>query len=185
MEMNMTNLLWFFAFIFLAGGNGFGGLFGNGGRPVGPPPATQSDLNEAINNQTLQSQLANLGVETANNNYQTALLLNQQSSLMTSQNNANQINAIQGFNSVVQQLQSQTAQLGSKIDSLGYQMEQCCCSIKTQMLQDRLADKTAETVALQNKLDNANQTQTILGNLGRFVAWAGSGAPTTTNVSAG
>lgn len=178
MEANMTNLLWFFAIILLAGGNGLGGMFG--AHPFGPPPATQSDVNEAINNQTLQNQLANLGVETANNNYQTALLLNQQSNLMTQQNNANQINAIQGFNSVVQQLQGQTAQLGSKIDNLGYQMDRCCCSIKTQMLQDRLADKTAETVKLQNQIDNRDQTQTILGNLGRFVAWAGSGAPATT-----
>ena len=76
MEMNMSNLLWFFAIILLCGGNGFGGMFG--GRPFGPPPATQSDVNNAINNQTLQNQLTNLGVETANNNYQTALLLNQQ-----------------------------------------------------------------------------------------------------------
>ncbi len=53
-------------------------------------------------------------------------------------------------------------------------MSSCCCEIKTQMLQDRLADKTAEAVALQNKLDNAQQTQTILGSLGRLVAWAGS-----------
>ena len=61
-------------------------------------------------------------------------------------------------------------------------MNSYCCEIKTQMLQDRLADKTAEALALQNKLDNRDQTQTILGNLGRFVAWAGSGAPTTTAV---
>lgn len=182
MDMNTSNLLWFFAIILLAGGNGFG--FG-GGRPAGPPPATQSDLNAAINNQTLQSQLANLGVETANNNYQTALLLNQQSNLMTQQNNANQINAIQGFNSVVQQLQSQTSALGSKIDNLGYQMENCCCSIKTQMLQDRLTDKTAENVKLQNQIDNRDQTQTILSQLGRFVAWAGSGTPTTAGAVSG
>lgn len=92
---------------------------------------------------------------------------------------------LQGFNSIVLQLQNQTAQLGSKVDNLGYQMENCCCSIKTQMLQDRLADKTAEAVALQNKIDNRDQTQTILGQLGRFVAWAGSGAPTATGTVAG
>ena len=181
MDMNTSNLLWFFAIILLAGGNGFN----FGGRPAGPPPATQSDLNAAINNQTLQSQLANLGVETANNNYQTAMLLNQQSNLMTQQNNANQINAIQGFNSVVQQLQNQTSALGSKIDNLGYQMENCCCSITTQMLQDRLTDKTAENVKLQNQIDNRDQTQTILSQLGRFVAWAGSGTPTTAGAVSG
>lgn len=165
MEMNMTNLLWFFAFIFLAGGNGFGGLFG--GRPMGPEPVTQSQLNDAINNQTLLSQLG------------------QQNDLMLQTNNTNQINMIQGFNSVVQQLQSQTSQLSQQVSQLGYHMDSCCCEIKTQMLQDRLADKTAENVKLQNQIDNRDQTQTILGNLGRFVAWAGTGAPAATGTVAG
>lgn len=180
MEMNMTNLLWFFAFIFLAGGNGFGGLFG--GRPTGPPPASQQDVTDAVNNQTVQQQLRALSVETANNNLETAKLFMDQNLSMQSQNNTNLINIIQGFNSVVLQMQNQNMQLGQKIDNLGYKMESCCCEIKTQMLQDRLADKNAEVVALQNKLDNAQQTQTILGNLGRFVAWAGSGSPTTTAI---
>lgn len=183
MEMNMTNLLWFFALILIAGGNGFGGLFG--GRPVGPPPATQEDVTSAINNQTLQNQLSALGVETANNNYETARLIQQQTSDMMQQNNTNLINAIQGFNNVTQQLQNQTNQLAQQISQLGYQMDSCCCSIKTQMLQDRLADKTAENVALQNKLDNANQTQNILNNLGRFVAWAGSGTQGAAVAAAG
>ena len=171
----MSNLLWFFAIILLAGGNGFGGFFGNRG-PMGPPPATQQDLNAAINNQTLQNQLNTLAVETANNNYETAQLLNQQNSQMMQQNNTNLINVVQGFNAVTQQMQNQTAQLSQAINQLGYQLDNCCCSIKTQMLQDRLADKTAEALALQNKLDNRDQTQTILGQLGRFVAWAGSGS---------
>ena len=183
MEMNMTNLLWFFAVILLAGGNGLGGLFGGGRPPMGPPPATQMDLNQAINNQTLQNQLNTLAVETANNNYETAQLLNQQSNLMQQQNNTNLINVIQGFNSVTQQLQNQTNMLAQSINQLGYQMDQCCCSIKTQMLQDRLTDKTAEAVALQNKLDNRDQTQTILGSLGRFVAWAGSGSQAATGAA--
>lgn len=166
MEANMTNLLWFFAIILLAGGNGVGGLFG-GARPFGPPPATQSDVNDAINNQTILSQLG------------------QQNDLMLQTNSTNQINMLQGFNSIVLQLQNQTAQLGSKVDNLGYQMENCCCSIKTQMLQDRLDDARAKNVELQNKIDNRDQTQTILGQLGRFVAWAGSGAPATTGTVAG
>ena len=167
MEMNMTNLLWFFAFIFLAGGNGFGGLFGNNRVPMGPPPASQ---------QTMMSELNALGLATANNNYETARLIQDQNLLMQGQNNTNLINIIQGFNSVTQQMMNQNAQISSKIDNLGFQMQQCCCEIKTQMLQDRLADKTAEAIALQNKLDNRDQTQTILNNLGRFVAWAGSGS---------
>lgn len=159
MEMNSANLLWFLAFIILAGGNGFGGLFG--GRPMGPAPVTQSELNDAINNQTILTQLG------------------QQNDLMLQTNNTNQINMIQGFNSIVQQLMSQTSQLGQQITNLGYQLDQCCCGIKTQMLTDRLADKTAENVKLQNQIDNRDQTQTILGQLGRFVTWAGSGTPAT------
>lgn len=180
MEMNGTNVLWFLAFVLMAGG-GFGGFFGNNRpTPMGPPPATQEDLTNAINNQTMQNQLYNLGVETANNNYETAQLITQQTNAINNQNNANQINLIQGFNSITQQMQSQNAQINQAISQLGYQMENCCCSIKTQMLEDRLADKTAEALALQNRLDNANQTQTILGNLGRFVAWAGSGTLSAT-----
>ena len=172
MELNGNNLLWFFAFLFLMGGNGFGGLFG--GR--GPAPATQMDVNEAVNNQSVQAQLNALGISSANSNLETAKLFMDQNLSMQQQNNTNLINIIQGFNSVVQQMQGQNAMLTQQISQLGFQMDKCCCDIKTQMLENRLADKNAEVVALQNKLDNANQTQTILNNLGRFVAWAGSGA---------
>ena len=150
---------------------------------MGPPPATQQDLTSALNNQTLQSELNALGISTANNNYETARLIQDQNLSMQSQNNTNLINMIQGFNNNMMQIQNQTNVLGGKIDALGYQMQQCCCEIKTQMLNDRLADKTAEAIALQTKLDNRDQTQTILNNLGRFVAWAGSGSQAVTTNS--
>lgn len=175
MEMNMTNLLWFFAFIFLAGGNGFGGLFGNNRIPMGPPPATQTDVVAGLNNQSIMSELNALGLATANNNYETARLITEQNMLMQNQNNTNLINIVQGFNSIVQQLQTQTSQLSQQISQIGFQLDQCCCRIQTQMLENRLADKTAEAVALQNKLDNRDQTQSILNALGRFVAWTPSG----------
>ena len=59
----------------------------------------------------------------------------------------------------------------------------CCCEIKTQMLQDRLADAQAKNVALEGALNNANQSQYILGQLGRFVAWAGSGSQAAATVA--
>ena len=170
MEMNLTNLLWFFAVILLAGGNGFGGLFGNNRVPMGPPPATQENLYDALSSQNLQNEMNQLGLATANNNYETARLLQDQTMMYMNQNNTNLVNVIQGFN-----------QVNAKIDALGYQMQQCCCEIKTQMLQDRLADKTAEAVALQTKLDNRDQTAQILNSLGRFVAWAGSGSQTVSS----
>jgi hypothetical protein len=177
MDMNGNNLLWFFAFLFLMNGNT--GFFG-GRAPMGPPPATQQDLNDAINNQSIQNQLNTLGIATQNNNLETAKLIMDQNLLNQNQNSTNLINIIQGFNNVVQQMQNQNAQIMQQISQLGYHMDSCCCQLKTMTLENRLADKTAEAVALQNRLDNAQQTQTILGNLGRFVAWAGSGSPTAT-----
>ena len=106
----------------------------------------------------------------ANNNYETAMLLNQQNNLMQQQNNTNLLTAVNGFNALTQQIQAYQAQVQQQISQLGYQMDRCCCEIKTQGLEFRLADAEAENIKLTNKLDNAQQTQTILGNLGRFVA---------------
>lgn len=174
MELNGSNLLWFVAFLFLLGG-GNGGLFG-GRAPMGPPPATQQDVTEAVNNQSVQAQLNNLGIATANNNFETAKQFMDQNLSMQSQNNTNLINIIQGFNSVVQQMQAQNAQISQQIANLGFKMETCCCDIKTQMLQNRLDDANARIVQQQNEISNQQQTQTILNQLGRFVAWAGSGS---------
>ena len=88
---------------------------------------------------------------------------------MLQQNNTNLINAIQGFNT-----------LGQKLDQLGYHMDQCCCEIKTQMLQNRLDDAQAALVAAQGNISNANQSQYILSQLGRFVAWTPSGTQAAT-----
>lgn len=178
MEMNGSNLLWFFAFLFLAGGGT--GFFGNRNVPMGPPPATQSDVNEAVNNQSIQQQLNALGIATQNNNFETAKMFQDQNLLMQSQNNTNLINIIQGFNTLTQQMMSQNANLGQKIDQLGFKMETCCCEIKTQMLQNRLDDANAKIVQQQNEISNYQQTQTILNQLGRFVAWAGSGSQAVT-----
>ena len=159
MEMNMTNLLWFFAFIFLAGGNGFGGLFGNNRVPMGPPPATQAELTMGLNNQSIMNELNAIGLATQNNNYETARLISDQNLLMQSQNNTNQINVIQGFN-----------QIAGKIDALSAQMASCCCEIKTQMLQDRLTDAQAKIVAQQATISNNEQTQYLLAQMGKWVA---------------
>ena len=176
MEMNMTNLLWFFAFIFLAGGNGFGGLFGNNRVPMGPPPATQTDVVATVNNQSILNELNALGLATANNNYETARLIQDQNLLMQGQNNTNLINVIQGFNNVMLQMQNQNSQLASKMDGLSAQMASCCCEIKTQMLQDRLAEAQAKIVAQQTEISNNQQSQYLLGQMGKWVANAPAAA---------
>lgn len=158
------SFMWIFALLILLFGGNFGGFFGGNRGPM-PDQVTQAELQAGLNNVQTQNQLQQLGIATANNNYETALLINQLGNNMTAQNNNNLVNAIQGFNAISQ-----------KLDNLGYQMESCCCSIKTQLLQDKYERVQAELVTAQNKIDNANQTQTILGSLGRFVAWAGSGS---------
>lgn len=126
-------------------------------------------------------QLNNLAEQVLNNKFDVAQAINQQTSDLVNQNNTNLINAIQGFNNLGLQITNQTNVLSGQIASLSAQMNECCCSIKTQMLQDRLADANAKIVAQQAELSNAQQTQYILNQLGRFVAWTPSGAQTTGN----
>ena len=150
---------WLGAFLIIAVlFGGFGGGFGFGGR--GANYATPEYVQEVVNNQSTQTGLRDILLSSANNNYETAQLINGQTNTLQQQNYANQINVIQGFNAI-----------GAKLDQLGFQMENCCCSIKTQMLQDKYEALEAKYLVAQNDLSNAAQSQYILGALGRFVAY--------------
>lgn len=154
-----NGFFWVFALLILMfGGNGnwFGGNNNN---------SLSDQMNQGFTNQQLQQ----IALSSANNNYETAQLINQQTNALMQQNNTNLINAIQGFNSVNLSLQNMMAKL-----------ESCCCDIKTTMLQNRYEDERAKVVSLQNDISNYNQSQYILGQMGRYVAWAGSGSPATT-----
>lgn len=156
---------WVFALLLLGnGGFGFGG-----NRDF----VTSSELTAQINASQTQNGIQQVLLSSANNNYETAQLVNAQTNALMQQNNTNLINAIQGFNSLQQQ-----------ISNLSAHLDTCCCDIKTQMLQDKLDEANAKIVAQQNEISNAQQTQTILNTLGRFVAWAGSGSQTA-SVTAG
>lgn len=161
---------WIFALLFLNNGG-----FGAGGNGV-----TNADLNASQNAQTQQLQMQGLSDQLAQNKFDLAQVVSAQTAELVAQNNTNLINAIQGFNNLGMQLTNQTNALGQQLMAMDAKMSQCCCEIKTQMLEDRLADAQAKNVALQNDLSNARQTETILNNLGRFVAWAGSGSQTAT-----
>lgn len=149
------------------GGNGFLYIFGllillglfNGGFGFGGngDVATKDYVGNAIASQTTQAGIQDVLLSSAGNNYEVAQRINDQTMQLMSQNNTNTINAIQGFNA-----------LGSKIDQLGYQLDQCCCSIKTQMLQNRLDDANAALVAAQGAISNANQSQYLLSMLGSY-----------------
>lgn len=153
--------MWFLALLVLMGGGNF---LGNNGNYV-----TQAEMTAGLNNQSVQSQLQQIALSSANNNYETAQLIAAQSNAMMQQNNTNLVNAIQGFNTVNQQ-----------IADLGYRMDKCCCEIKTQMLQDKYDAAQADLVALRGDVSNANQSQYLLSQLGRFVAWNPSGSQAST-----
>ena len=161
--------MWMFALlILLFGGGGFGGF----GRGPMPDIATGDQVNQGFTNQQLQ----NIALSSANNNYETAQLINAQTNALMQQNNTNTVNAIQGFNQINLSIQNQTNVISQQLQALQAKMDSCCCEIKTQMLQYRLDDANAQKVALENQISNYNQSQYLLGQMGRWV----SNAPATT-----
>ena len=137
--------LFFLVILFLFAGGGWGG--NNQAVDLSAQFAAQTS---ALNQQSIL-------LSSANNNYETARLIDNLGASIMAQNNTNLINAIQGFNT-----------LGSKMDALGYQLQSCCCDIKTQMLQQRLEDANAKLVAAEGVISNANQTQYLLSQLGSY-----------------
>ena len=166
---------WIFALLMLNNG-GFVGW----GNPGVSGLVSQADLAASQNAQTEQLQLSGLAEQMANNKFDIAQVIHEQTDTMINQNNANQINAIQGFNNIGAQITNQTNQLSNQLMQLGAKLDSCCCEIKTQMLQDRLDDARAKNNQLEAAINNANQSQYILGQLGRFVAWAGNGSQAAT-----
>ena len=162
---------WIFALLLLYNNGGFGGNRGG----FAPDYVSQADLAASQNAQTQQLQLNNLSNELLNNKFDIAQAINAQTSQLEAQNNTNLINAIQGFNNLGLQITNQTNQLSGQIAALNSKVDSCCCEIKTQMLQYRLDDANAKIVSQQNDISNMQQTQYILNQLGRFVAWTPSG----------
>ena len=157
---------WLFVLVILIvlfgmGGNGFG----NSNRAG---YATIADVNSIISNQSMQNSLTNGLLSSANNNYETSQLINQQSMNMLSQNNTNLLAAINGFNATSQQIATGFASINQNIADLGYRMDRCCCEIKTQMLENRLADANAALVTSQTANAIASQSQYLLSQLGTY-----------------
>jgi hypothetical protein len=178
MDGNGISMSWIFAIIIILIICGGGSLFGLGGNNANNDiNSLRSEMNQGFNNQQLQQ----IALSSANNNYETAKLIADQSMLMTTQNNTNLTNAIQGFNTVNQNIITQGNAIQQAICDLGYKMETCCCSIKTQMLEDRLADANARLVEKNAEISNFQQSQYILNSLGRFVAYPPAAAAVVTN----
>ena len=164
---------WIFAFLIIAVifGWGNGGLGGNANTAAF---ATMADVNAAINNQSTQQALSAIQLSSANNNYETARLISDQNMTMMNQANANLINAIQGFNTVNGNIANGFASVNQNLANLGFKMEECCCSIKTMLLENRLQDTQIALQNAQNVAVNAQQSQYLLSQLGTFVPTAGA-----------
>ena len=166
-----NGFFWVFALLILMfGGNGFG----FGGRGVGPAPASADQVAQGFNNQNMQEIL----LSSANNNYETAQLINGQTNALMQQAQTYEINAIQGFNQVNLGIQNQTNVITQQLQNLQAKLDSCCCEIKTQMLQDKLADAQAKALALENERSNYQQSQYLLSQMGRWVGWDTSGSQT-------
>ena len=159
---------WIFGLIVLLGlfggfGNGFGG-----GNAAMAGYATTSEVQNTVNAAFAQQNAQNILLSSANNNYETARLIDSQTMAMTNQNNTNLLTAINGYNALGNTVATGFASVSSQIADLGYKMENCCCSIKTMLLENRLQDTQIALQNAQNVAVNAEQTQYILSQLGTF-----------------
>ena len=165
---------WIFAFLIVAVIFGWGGF--GGGNAAAAGYATTQDITNAIAAQTSALNQQSLLLSSANNNYETARLIDNQSMLVLNQNNTNLVNAIQGFNTVNQNISNGFNSVNQNIADLGYKLDQCCCSIKTMMLENRLQDVTTALADSRNVAVNQAQSEYLLGQMGHWVANAPAAA---------
>jgi len=164
---------WIFAFLIVAVIFGWGGI---GGGNAAAAYATTSDVTNAINTAFANQNAQSILLSSANNNYETARLIDNQSMLVLNQNNTNLVNAIQGFNTVTQSLAAGFNSVNQNIADLGYKMENCCCSIKTMLLENRLQDTQQALADSRNVAVNQAQSEFLLNTMGKWVANAPAAA---------
>lgn len=164
---------WLFVIVILVLLFGWGGM-GGGANANAAAFATIQDVNSAIAAQTNALNQQSILLSSANNNYETARLIDNQSMAMMNQNNTNLLTAINGFNTVNQNIANGFNSVNQNIANLGFKMEDCCCSIKTMLLENRLQDTQIALQNAQNQAVNAAQSQYLLSQLGTFVPTAGA-----------
>lgn len=180
----------FFFIIFM----GMGAMANNSNRGNGPvvvptpqpqqPAVTQPELTAGLNNVQVQSQLQALQLATANNDLETVKAIEQSKTDLLQRDYTNNINILQGYNNVTQSINNQTYALSNQIEQLGYKMDQCCCGLQRQMLEDRNNDLQNIVNQQSTQIAINAAVQQALGQTGRYVAWEPSGSSTTTRVVA-
>ena len=150
-------------FLFMMGGG-----FGWGGGNATAAYATQADITNAIQAQTSALNQQSILMSSQNNNYETSRLIDQLGMNLMNQNNANTINVIQGFNNLSGQITNQTNVLSSKLDALNFSVERCCCEVKTLIKDNQIADLTRELNRAQTDASNGAQSLYLLSQLGKY-----------------
>lgn len=170
---------WIFAFLIIAVifGWGNGGLGGGNAAMAGY--ATMADVNAAIAAQTSAQNQQNILLSSANNNYETSRLISDQNMTMMQQQNTNLLTAVNGYNSIAQSLTNGINSVNSNIADLGFKLENCCCSIKTMLLENRLADTQQALADARNVAVNQAQSEFLLSTMGKWVANAPAAAAYT------
>lgn len=129
-------------------------LFGWGGFGGG-----RESVQDAVNNQSIQTGIRDVLLSSGNNNYETAMLISNQTRDYMQSNYTNQINVVQGFNAIQASLANISNQIGT-----------CCCDIKSTLLQNRYEDVVRENARLLADKSNADQSAYLLSVMGKWVA---------------
>ena len=131
---------------------GFGGWGNNGNGNL------SADMQRGFDTQSVISKLDGLSSGLCDTAYENARLIEQNTVTNMQGFNQTQMGMMQGFNGVQE-----------SINNLSHQMEQCCCNLKTQMMQDKYETLNRDYQQALGAITNATQTQNILNSLGRYV----------------
>lgn len=131
---------------------GFGGWGNNGNGNL------SADMQRGFDTQAVVSKLDGLTTGLCDSAYENARLIEQNTVTNMQGFNQTQMGMMQGFNGVQ-----------DSINNLSHQMEQCCCDLKTQMMQDKYETLNRDYQQALSAISNATQTQNILNSLGRYV----------------
>lgn len=147
------------------GRNGYGGFGGNNGGGNGcgccNPCATQADVRNAVDQQTLISKLDQQTYGLADSTYALNNNINQNFRGVDNAICNLGFNVQSGFNGVERSMCNLGYNVQSGFNSLGHQISDCCC--ETQRAIDRVAyENQANTCALQNTIQNT--TRDIIDN---------------------
>ena len=170
---------WIFCFLIIAVifGWGGGGIGGNNAALAGY--ATMADINSALAAQTSAANQQAIMLSSANNNYETSRLISDQNMTMLQQQNTGLLTAVNGYNAIAQSLTNGINSVNANIADLGFKLENCCCSIKTMMLENRLQDAERALADSRNVAVNQAQSEFLLNTMGKWVANAPAAAAYT------